>query len=181
MRSYCMKHNETAAIHTRGQELQVYRMFKSEGKTAAQIHEAVKTLPGWEESPYWVRHGEAWQKLKGEVEARVAGHSNQCHIACRGITWEHEPMLVHVYKFDGDKYLKVELIIPSYDGFLPVLPLRSITEALRCHEYLVPEFIAKPKPPYAGHEMRFISLSEYLSREMPPDLYASQCFPERPP
>ena len=177
MRSYCMKHSKTTAIHTRGHELQVYRMYESKGKTAQYIHEMLAPFPEWEESPYWFSHGESWLRLKEEVEIRVNRHSNQCHIACQGIIWNNEPMLVHVYKFDTDKYLKVELIIPTNHGFLPVLPLRRITDAIQVHEHLVPEFIAKPKPPYTGHEMKFISLSDYLSREMPKGLYASECFP----
>ena len=173
----CHKHEKTTAIHTRGNELQVYRMYQSSAKLAEHLHKAVAKLSGWEESAYWEMNKQAWEKLRKEVENRVEQHSSQFHVSCRGVVWDGTPLLVHAYKFDADGYLKIELVIPEFKRHLLVLPVRTIAEAIECHEYLVPEFIAKPKPPYAGHEAAFESLTDYLSRTMPPELYATRCFP----
>ncbi len=177
MQSICRKHEGTSAIHTKGKELQVYRMYLSGSKLAEHLHEAAGKLPGWEESPFWSMSGGSWEKIRKEVEDHVERHSSQVHISSRGVLWEDTPVLIHAYKFDADKYLKIELILPEYASPLPVLPLRRIIQALHCHEFLVPEFIAKPKPPYAGHEADFLTLTDYLSRTMPPELYATRCFP----
>ena len=178
MYCFCKKHSETSAIHTKGKELQVYRMYLSGSKLAGHLHEAVAALPGWEESPFWGMSGKAWEELRRQVEARVEQPSSQVHISSRGVLWEGTPILIHAYKFDADKYLKIELILPEYEAPLPILPLHRIIQALHCHEFLVPEFIAKPKPPYAGHETDcLMTLTDYLSRTMPPELYATRCFP----
>lgn len=177
-RSTCERHNKTAAIHTRGTELQVYRMFKKSDKLCQHLHQAVKGLPSWEESIYCKSQGGNWEKLKSEVEARVDSHSMQCHVASRGVLWDEIPMLVHAYKFDDDPHLKIELVVPEFKPMLPILPLRIIASSLHCHEYLVPKSMASALPPYAGHEIEFMSLWEYLSQTMPKDLYASTCFPQ---
>ncbi|MFA5800052.1 MAG: hypothetical protein WC840_03785 [Candidatus Peribacteraceae bacterium] len=173
----CHKHEKTTAIHRKGKELQVYRMYQSSGKLAEHLHKAVAKLPGWEESAYWEINNKSWEKIRKEVENRVEQHSSQFHVSCRGVLWESTPILVHAYKFDADKYLKIELILPEYKSPLQILPLKRITAAIECHEFLVPELIAKPKPPYAGHETDFLTLTEYLSRTMPPELYATRRFP----
>jgi len=176
-RTVCIKHSKTAAIHDCGEDLQVYRMFSSSTKVAKQLHTAAAALTGWEESIYWPLDRFKWEKLKGEVESRVKRHSKQYEIVSKGVLWEEIPILIHAYKFDCDPRLKIELVAPECGRVLPMLPVRLMASILRCHDFLVPAHIANPGPYYAGHEDRFLTISEYLSLHTPPELYAAKCFP----
>jgi len=181
-RDVCLRHEKTAAIHnTDSGALEVYRMFDRKDETAAQLHRSLKLLPSWQESPYWVENGKQWEELKSDIGSRVEKHTKQCHIALQGIVWENIPMLIHAYKFDGDPKMKLEIVVPPFNSPFRVLPLRLVAEALRLHEFLIPEHVAKPCPPYAGHEARFLTPWEYLSTSMPPSLYASRCLPTQLP
>ena len=73
--------------------------------------------------------------------------------------------------------MKVELVMTDYQSHDPDYALDSIIRTLECHECLIPEFIAKPKPPYERHEVDFLTIPEHLSRTMPQDLYDLCCFP----
>ncbi|MBI3332218.1 hypothetical protein HYZ99_04680 [Candidatus Peregrinibacteria bacterium] len=180
-RDTCMRHEKTAAIHdTESDALEVYRMFDRKRETAEQLHRSLKMLPNWQESPYWVENGQRWEELKSDIGSRVDRHTKQYHIALQGVVWENIPMLVHAYKFDGDPKMKIEIVIPAFNSPFPILPLRLVAEALRLHEFLIPEHIAKPCPPFAGHEARFLTVWEYLSTSMPRSLYASRCLPTPP-
>ena len=177
-RSICLRHEKTAAIHdTDSNALEVYRMFDRKGETAEQLHRSLKLLPNWQESPYWVENGKQWEALKSDIESRVERHTKQCHIALQGCVWENIPMLVHAYKFDEDPKMKIEIVIPTFNSPFPILPLRLVAEGLRLHEFLIPEHVAKPCPPYAGHEVRFQTLWDYLSTSIDPSLYAARCLP----
>ena len=56
---------------------------------------------------------------------------------------------------------------------MPELPLRTLASVLLCHEFLVPAFVAIPLP--TPQEAASLTVSAYLKRTMPPNLYASQC------
>ncbi len=177
-RALCIKHNETAAIHDRGQSLQIYRLFKRDEVTARQMRNATEKLQPWEDSPYWQANRKQWVDMEQQVVRRMEKHHKQHPIITRGIVWEGVmPILVHAYKFEPDPIMKMELIVPPFGNLVPQLPLQLIAASLQCHEYLVPNYIAEPLPPYDHHEAKFSTLLEYLSRTMPRGLYASECLP----
>ncbi len=176
-RAIVERHEGSAAIHTAGKELQVYRMFDRSADTAQALRRATESLSPWDQTPYWKQEGNKWEKITRDIEARMAKHSEQHPILTRGVAWHSRPMLIHAYKFETDPKMKVELILPTIPSPLPQLPLRSLAEALQCHEYLIPSYCAKALPPYEGHDANFLTLSEYLSQNMPKELYACQCFP----
>ena len=174
------RHEGYVAIHTASKQLEVYRMFERNAETAQALRTAAERLPSWDQTPFWKQENNRWEKLAHEIEARMARHSKQHPILTRGIAWNNRPVLIHAYKFEPDPRMKVELILPTIPSLLPELPLRTLAQALQCHEYLIPSYIAKPVPPYEGHDTNFDTLSQYLSRTMPQGLYASQCFPSPP-
>ena len=176
-RQACLRHADTAAIHTRGEELQVYRLFNRSEETCKSIRRASDMLPGWKESPFWKAEGKAWQAIQEGVLSRMEKHKELLPICTEGISWEGRPMLVHAYKFEADPVMKVELVLPQTGTRPQGLPLQVIADALRCHECLVPPFVAVALPPYERHEAKFQTITEYLSQKMPKELYASQCFP----
>ncbi len=179
-RVICERHEKTSAIHTRGQSLQIYRQFKRDEFTARQIRTTTEDLPSWEQSIYWVKDGflaKAWKKMQNEVELRMAKHSKLHPIITRGIAWEGRPILVHAYKFEPDPVMKVELVMGMYESPVPELPLQVIASLLRCHQFIVPDYIAPPLSPWDHHETKFSTIWEHLSRTMSPGLYATQCLP----
>jgi len=172
----CNKHNKTAAIHTRGKTLQVFRIFKTDELTAKNIRHATEQLPSWEQSLFWESNQQTFQKTLKEIESRMARHGKQHAIITRGIEWNDVPLIVHAYKFEPDSVMKVELVFPPCKNCIPSLPLQAVTTMLECHEFIVPDFIASPLPPYSRHEMNFLTtIKEYLLQEMPKDLYATSC------
>lgn len=182
-RVICARHESEAAIHSKGKTLQLYRLFKRDEVTAKQIINAVKELPGWEESIYYKKGGKLhrlWEKMYKEVEHRMVKHKKLRSIVTRGVEWEGLPILVHGYKYEPDPVMKVELLVAPYESPAPELPIQIMSSLLRCHEHIVPEYIASPLPPYERHEAAFEMISDYLSRTMPKDLYATQCLPRMP-
>lgn len=172
----CYKHGSTAAIHDRGNSLQIYRLFKRDEVTAQQIRDFTDALPTWEESLFFSR-GEtekSWMKMQRDVEARMPKR-NQHPIITRGVSWEGLPILIHAYKFEPDPVMKVELVLGAYQSPVPKLSLRVVAAMLRCHEYIVPEYISTSLPPYEKHEAKFLTIAEYLTRSMPENLYATKC------
>jgi len=79
------------------------------------------------------------------------------------------------YKFEPDPILKVELVLQPNPLRPPELPLRLMASLLRCQDALLPEFIAKAQSPYSHHDIKFLTVREYLTKHMPENLYASQC------
>lgn len=179
-RAICERHNKTAAIHDKGETLQVYRLFGRDTAAASFLHSVTKYLPSWEEADHWKLQGGKWSKLQRDVEARMKRHSKLLPILTKGIAWEGRPILIHAYKFDADPVMKVELVLPEHQKTVPELPLKVVASALRCHEMLVPEDIAAAKPPYENHETKFLTILEYVERNSPKGLYASHHLPSAP-
>lgn len=173
-RSLCDKHTPTAAIHTKGKELQLYRLFERDEATAEHLRRVTDALPSWEETLDWNREGKNWEKLERDITGRMTKHEELLPIVTKGVSWEGRPILIHAYKFEADPTMKVELVLPHVELENPELPLRTIASALRCHEHLVPEGLAQARPPYERHEAEFISIPQYLSHTMPPELYATR-------
>lgn len=174
-RARCIAHEKSAAIHQRGTELQVYRLFERNESAAQFLRDSTSALPGWQESSFWRSYGQKWKQVESGVRTRMAKHKRLTEIATRGVLWEGDPILVHAYKFDADPVMKVELVIPKSNPAMEDLPLRTIASVLECHEYLVPLSVAAALPPYQRHETKFLTVSEYLSQKMPTELYATQC------
>ncbi|MDD4628397.1 MAG: hypothetical protein PHE68_03330 [Candidatus Peribacteraceae bacterium] len=177
-RAICACHSQTAAIHDRGKELQIYRLFNCDEITARHIRVTAEALPSWEYSIYWQKDGVShrlWKKMQNEVRQRMIKHDKIHEIITCGVEWEGRPVLIHAYKFEPDPVMKVELILAPYVSPVEELSLHIIASLLRCHTHLVPEYIAEALPPYKRHETRFLTVSDYLSKTMPRSLYAAQC------
>lgn len=173
-RALCLKHHQTTAIHDKGQELQIYRQFDRAEEIASSIRKFGDLLPSWDTTLEWADQKNNLLSLQKSIERRMERHSKQHAVYTRGVAWGHRPVLIHAYKFEPDPVLKLEIVLPGIKRHIEELPIHIICSALRCHEYLVPEFIAKPKPPYERHKIDFLTLTEYLTKTMPKDLYATQ-------
>lgn len=176
-RALCMKCNATAAIHTRGKALQLYRVFEVVDGIVPEVKRATEKLHDWSVLPEAKQEQPLWNDELKEVAMRTKKHKSQHELITSGIEWEGRPVIAHAYKFEPDSVWKMELVVPSsYQE--KQLPVSYIASLLRLHEYLVPEFLSKPLAPYVHHEAQFDAITEYLSREMPKDLYTSKCFPQ---
>lgn len=173
-RALCEKHHATAAIHNKGMELQIYRQFDRREETATSIRKFADLLPSWDTTLEWATEKNHLSRVQKSIERRMEKHSRQHPVYTRGVAWEHRPILIHAYKFEPDPILKLEIVLPGVKKHIEELPLHVICSALRCHEYLVPEFVAPAKPPYERHETHFLTLTEYLSKTMPKGLYATE-------
>ena len=142
-RSICKKHNETAAVHTRGKTLQVYRLFNLMKLLQDRFATRQRELPGWKEASFWKSHQQVWERTLRQIESRMAHHGKQHAIITRGIDWNGTPLIVHAYKFEPDSVMKVELVLPPSNIPAPDLPLQTMAAILQCHEYIVPGFIAR--------------------------------------
>lgn len=171
----CKLHEKTAAVHDRGESLQIYSLFERNAETAETIRTSASLLGGWEESPFYKADGKKWEQGASQIERRMAKHSKQQPIITRGVDFEDYPILVHAYKFEPDPVMKVELVIPEYQCEAQPLSINIVAAALRCMDFLVPSYIAAPLAPYAHHEARFTTILEYLKKTMPQNAIASLC------
>ena len=167
----CAKHNGTTAIHTKGKTLQVFRMFDRDDRTAKHLRDAAASLPSWEETPVWDWEGSAMQKIQSQVDARTRKHPKLLPVISRGVAWGNTPVIIHGYKYEEDPMMKLELLLPSREASQPEFALKTISAALECHEYLIPDCVATPRPPYSRHEAEFETLTQHLVRTLPEDLY----------
>ena len=178
-RNQCLKHNKTTAVHTKGESLQVYRLYKNDADAITYMRTTVASLPSWNKAHFWEGKGNGWEKVKRDITARMRRHKKLRPILTHGISWNGSPILVHAYKFEPDPIIKMELVMLGDSASDPDLSLNTILDALDCHEALIPEYVAKPLPPYERHETEFSTLFEYLSQTMPPDMYNLFCFPQQ--
>ena len=176
-RDVCLRHSANTAVHDAGKALQVYRLFESRSDTVAYLRTTVAALPSWKESWRWGSEGSTWDKSRRDIEARMERHEKLQPILTHGVSWNGRPILIHAYKFEADPIMKVELVMTDQQAQEPDYALETMVRALECHECLVPDYIAKPKPPYERHEAKFLTIQEHLSRTMPSDLYDLCCFP----
>lgn len=175
-RNTCNKYINTAAIHAKGEVLQIYRQFRRCPKTAKHLRKAADSLSAWEKSPLWEYEKESWIKLKKQVDERVKRHSKQHEILSKGILWQERPILIHAYKFEPDSAMKIELVVPDISHYVDELPSAVVADVLQCHECLVPECVAEARAVYERHEAEFLTIKEYLLEAMPKGLYASRAF-----
>lgn len=170
-RDLCTRNSDITAIHAKGKELGVYRMYVREDKVIKQFREASLSLPPWDEALCFDWEGGQWNKVKAQIDRRVERHKEQFPVVSRGIAWKGNPIYIHGYKFEDEAFFKVELNMLGTRAKEPERALKTLAEALECHEFLIPDEVAEPKPPYTKHEAAFLTIDEYLSRNLPPDMY----------
>lgn len=173
----CAEHVTTAAVHDVGKTLQVFRMFKSDEMTINCLRKNCMSLPEWEQSCFWLSDNKDWSKVERGVVTRMKierRNKGLLPILTRGIEFEGMPLLIHAYKFEADPAMKIELL-PMQCSQVENPPLFTVAHALRCHEFLVPDYMAEPLPFGQYHDAKILTLWEYLHRTMPPNLYANRC------
>jgi hypothetical protein len=174
-RRLCDGHRSTAAIRTPMKWLQVARSFEDTPDMVRRLQEVLQKLQPWEESYYWARLGTQWEAFKKRSAAHITPPGGAIeHLVLRGFVWMHTPVLGHVYRLPGHAGVSVELSAPPLPTDLPVLPLRALALLLDCHESLVPPRLAAAIPLKAHQQAKSWTVKEYLSRTMPPRLYASR-------
>lgn len=171
----CSQFQKTAAVHTKGKTLQVYRMFDRNAKIAENIRTVSSSINTWDSLSDWSSLGSEWNTLQKGIESRMERHTKQVPILTKGIAWEGRPILIHAYKFEPDPFMKLELLAPKKAVEEQELPLSIMASILRCHRVLVPDFLANARAPYERHETEFETISNYLSQTMPKGLYATEC------
>jgi hypothetical protein len=151
----CRRCEETAVVHERLAGLEVARFYEFRDPTLSHLRSALGVLGGNDEIAQSRKH----------LFTPLLRYS---------LLWEHRLVLVAASLFPADAtLLQVTLFLPHVESDLPELPLRTLAHALLCHEFLVPELIASPRPP--PRLPRSLSVFDYLQRAMPEKLYASQC------
>lgn len=171
-RDLCNRHRETTAIHAKGKELGVYRMYNRDADVIKHLRNAAASLPSWETANLFDWEGGDWNKVKTEIDVRTKRHKKLETVVSRGVAWNGNPVCIHAYKFEAEPVFKVELEMLGADSEKSEFALKTLSDALECHDFLIPEEICIPKPPYTKHEAAFLTIDEYLSRNLPPDMYA---------
>ncbi|MDD4318997.1 MAG: hypothetical protein PHW10_01590 [Candidatus Peribacteraceae bacterium] len=177
-RDLCIRHRFTTAIHTKSKELGVYRMYGREEEAIKYLRDAASSLPPWEEAALFDWEGVKWNKVKAQIDRRVGRHKELEPVVSRGVAWKGNPVAIHAYKFEVERFFKIELEMLGETARQPERALKTMAEALECHDFLIPEAVAKPKAPYTKHEAAFLTIDEYLSRKLPPDMYALYSLPQ---
>lgn len=177
-RAVCLRHESTATVWLTTGVLHVQRLFDPAPATAARLAARVEEFPGWEGTLFWPSEGERWERFRVRAAARGKEDPNARPAALRGIAWEGRPVLVNIRSRGSGAPIVVETAMPSLPLDLPELPLRLVASGLRCHEDLLPGYLAAPLP-LAKHGEGRSHLRDYLERATPQNRYASQCFSQR--
>ncbi len=170
-RDICIRNRDIAAIHAKGKELGVYRMYGRDADVIQHLRDTTASLPSWEEANQFDWEGADWNKTKAEIDARTERHKRLETVVSRGVAWKGNPVCIHAYKFEAEPVFKVELEMLGAHAEKSEFALKTLAGALECHDFLLPPEICTPKPPYAKHETKFLTIDEYLSRNLPRDMY----------
>jgi len=170
-RDLCIRNRDTTAIHAKGKELGVYRMYERDEKPIKHLRDAAAALPPWKDALLADWEGAEWDRVKAQIDNRVERHTKLETIVSRGVAWKGHPVCIHAYKFEAEPRFKVELEMLGSIAKRPEQSLKILSEALECHDFLIPTVVALPKPPYEKHEAAFYTIDEYLSRNLPSDMY----------
>src|SRR5947209_2072136 len=168
----CLQHEETTEASITEGALHLIRRFHWTAARASYAESAVERLQEWRRSPFWRTDGAAWRACEDAVRTGTSSPGEDSQSMIRGISWEGRPILACVSGRESDRLLRVELILLPVWREMPELPLRTVADGLRCHAFLLPKRIALPLPCSTSPS----SIRQLLSRAMPPNLYASQCF-----
>lgn len=163
-RRVCTRHEQSAIVRESETGLEITRRFADREVNGRLLLAALARLPTEKRlAPKSLPFGGARGRLSSADESDDAR---------RSFRWQGRTVAVRSGPDPADgALLRVTLFVPPPVSDLPVLPLRVIAEALRCHEYLVPTgdaALAIP-PQFSG-----LTISAYLERAMPSNLYASQ-------
>ena len=169
----CLRHERTTMAYDTPRALHLVRLFPRKADTLAHLRLTVARLRGWEESPFWQRDKGSWTALQRDTAKRHPAGTER-PLLTRGVAWEGKPSLVCVSPSKGQSHFRVELLLPPTRQDLPELPLRTVASGLRCHEYLLPEGVARAVPTMALPPP-CLPLLVHLRRATPQGLYASKC------
>lgn len=170
-RDLCIRNRNMTAIHAKGKELGVYRMYDRQEEAIKQLRDATAALPSWDDAALFDWEGNDWNKIKSEIDRRTHRHKKLETVVSRGVTWRGRPVCIHAYKFEVDPVFKVELEMLGTPAKRPEFALKTLADALECHEFLIPSEVCMPRSPYVKHEAAFLTIDEYLSRNLPSDMY----------
>jgi len=172
----CLRHETTTAVYGTDRALHLVQIFSGAKKTLAYVRRAARTLSGWERSPFWDTDQARWMQLLRDTNKRKATGSTRNLIFNRGVAWAGRPVLICVSSPADGRFFRLELLLPPLWQEPGMLPLRTVALGILCHEYLLPESVARPLPPSTLPMARYLSPQRYLTRAMPQNLFASQCF-----
>lgn len=167
----CQRHEGTAVLRERHEGLEITRFFECRDQTLTHVESAIRLLAvdpriDGDDVPDLGCYGTKQQD-------RGSPSSSGMRAA---IVWEARTGIVDACRsLSHASLLQVTLLLLPQGIDLPELPLRTVADALRCHEFLVPEVIGVPVPPPVS--FRSLTVREYLQRAMPSNLHASQCIP----
>lgn len=172
----CLRHEAFVTVQETVHGVWVGRTFSWHETLVESLRSNVERLPGWEETPFWPTEGGCWTGLLRRLRTAAPGATGTRHLLLRGLGWRGRALLAHAQSFREATQIRVELLLPPLPVVFADLPLRTVSLALRCHEFLVPQSVATPLRPPPGAGEAVFTLSEYLTRAMPENLFASQCF-----
>lgn len=161
LRAVCRRHEGTAGVLEQEGILQLTRFFAPNSQITTYLESTLRQLPAWETDALWP-----------DAERRACQSST---FSRHTIVWEGCPLVVKVFFPTAAPFLQVDLLVPPWDGDLPRLPLRTLADALRCHEFLVPQAIAEAVPPPTDRQTRFLGIREHLERATPLNFCAAKC------
>jgi hypothetical protein len=171
-RRTCLRHAATAIVSATPAGLRITRLFPRSRAATAQVRRAAGQLPDWRLSPFWAAHRRRWEAIAREPPEGTDGRV----LFTRGLSWEGRPALVRAAAVEPGR-LEVDLLLPCLGPGLWELPLRTAATGLQCHEHLLPARVVRPLPRPAPLPPGHSSLTQFLTRATPQELYASQCFP----
>ncbi len=179
-RQICILHGNNTAIHTTdSQALEVYRLYPRNEEVADCLRTGANLLPSWEQSHFWSSNASRLNKMKSGIEGRMKRNKRLLPLVTKGVAWQGIPLLLHGYKFEDDRLqgdvIKIEIDMIDLEAPTPELPIKLMASLLECHDFLVPNAVSAPLPPYTKHEANFITVQDFLKATMPENLYATQC------
>lgn len=169
----CARLEAVATVVATGADLSLsWRVPRTRALTT-RLRRSVGDLPGWRDSPFWASDRTRLEALDRQAWAGVATPRRE-DIVCRGISWHGRPVLIRATP--AAEQVTVGLLLPGVYREWPELPLRRVADAARCYAAIVPHDLARPSPRSSPLAAGAETVGRYLTRAMPPDLYASQCF-----
>ncbi len=137
-RQTCIRHDKSTAVTlAKNGTLWLRKKYELTDDVQETVDRTVGAMEDWKESPWWHKW-DTWDDLKERMEKR------EKPLVCTGVHWEGWPMLVCITV--SEKSVTIATASPAVGSeTLPELPLRKAAMALRCHEHIVPEWLAKPQ------------------------------------
>jgi len=161
-RSICRRHEETATVEQDDGVVCVVRCFEPAAEAVEHLRTAVQLLPPpRRDTQPNHHHGEGDSQPPREVR--------------QDVIWEGRLLHVRAGVQCSSAVLRVEVRVSPWESDFPELPLRTVATALRCHEFLLPDGVARAQPIREADQPKAHGVHAYLKCAMAPNLYASQC------